>query len=377
MKKGEPDVYYRSFDHLFLYITRRCNFECAYCYMGTPRQEDMSLEMVQQVADFFAAIGTRFVTVLGGEPTLHPDFIEILRILKSTGLQIAIDTNGSFTPELLAQIDPSSIAWFLFSLDSSSRRSHNLLRPNRYNIVIRNVQLAVELGFTVGLITTLSLANLSEVKRMPRFAKEAGVQFVNFHRMMPQGRGCTRANLLISPPEWINVCLEIEEATVAAAIDILYPPVFVPPSEIKHFLHMGYQGCTARSADIISMFPDGTVNLCLLFMDRDQDFGRFENGQMSINRSLTNELSYEFSTARQCDSCSATQNASFCQGGCQRYFEIVRQLGLGEVCCNDYVIICPFWKVRAGQRLEHSHASPNGHVTVSASHVPPNGSRCH
>jgi hypothetical protein len=60
---------------MYLQITTRCNMKCKHCCMSaTKKGEDMSLETVK------AALreSDGYVTIGGGEPTLHPDFYQIL-----------------------------------------------------------------------------------------------------------------------------------------------------------------------------------------------------------------------------------------------------------------------------------------------------------
>ncbi len=85
-----------------LHITYRCNLSCVNCnrfsQIKTPHTEDMTL---QDVIDFFTQ-ATELnwnpdVLIIGGEPTIHPDFEEIIRIARQfkgpQGL-VQVWTNG-------------------------------------------------------------------------------------------------------------------------------------------------------------------------------------------------------------------------------------------------------------------------------------------
>ncbi|MFH1776655.1 MAG: radical SAM protein [Candidatus Omnitrophota bacterium] len=80
-------------------ITNVCNLKCSFCpleVMQRPKgfmELSLAKEIVDQVADNH--IAERFGFTLMGEPTLHPDFIEICRYVKSRRLKASLCTNGS------------------------------------------------------------------------------------------------------------------------------------------------------------------------------------------------------------------------------------------------------------------------------------------
>jgi hypothetical protein len=80
--------------NVLLDILRGCNVRCRACYNG----EAIHTKPVSEVlAEFeFARSRRRLdcVTLLGGEPLLHPDLLEIVRALKARGVRVAIFTNA-------------------------------------------------------------------------------------------------------------------------------------------------------------------------------------------------------------------------------------------------------------------------------------------
>lgn len=74
-------------------ITDYCPFGCSFCYQSSTkngRHADLGY-----LKDLFAQLARRGVFEValgGGEPTMHPDFIEILRFAKSVGLNVNFTT---------------------------------------------------------------------------------------------------------------------------------------------------------------------------------------------------------------------------------------------------------------------------------------------
>lgn len=86
-------------EYAFIELTNKCNFHCDFCPSDSQQRakEFMSMELVQQLFDEFAEnILAREVNLhLMGEPTLHPNLMEILACASSKNIKITLVTNGS------------------------------------------------------------------------------------------------------------------------------------------------------------------------------------------------------------------------------------------------------------------------------------------
>ena len=82
--------------HIQLIPTNKCNGTCPWCSCsGVDRSLEMPIEEIRELVEFFAARGTRAVTITGGgEPTLHPNFLEIIATFKKFGISIGLVSNG-------------------------------------------------------------------------------------------------------------------------------------------------------------------------------------------------------------------------------------------------------------------------------------------
>lgn len=79
-------------------LTTACNFKCPHCVDSgiINTGEDISLDVIRDSVDTLAGKGLLSVILIGGgEPTVHRDFEEIVRVVKAKGLQVGIATNGS------------------------------------------------------------------------------------------------------------------------------------------------------------------------------------------------------------------------------------------------------------------------------------------
>jgi MoaA/NifB/PqqE/SkfB family radical SAM enzyme len=87
----------------YLEITYACNWRCAFCY--NPRHHDLrrlSLDEWAEVLDDLRSLGTLNVTLTGGEPLTHPDWLEIARAVKQRAFTLRLFTNGTLVSERVA-----------------------------------------------------------------------------------------------------------------------------------------------------------------------------------------------------------------------------------------------------------------------------------
>ena len=84
-----------------VYLTNYCNLNCPYCfaddYMADSCKREMAREDLMTVLDFLARSGFMTLRLEGGEPTLHPEFIELFELALSRGFNCRLFTNGLFS----------------------------------------------------------------------------------------------------------------------------------------------------------------------------------------------------------------------------------------------------------------------------------------
>ena len=92
-----------------VFFTSGCNFTCGFCHnaalMGK-KQAGLPWERLEQACTKFKKDWVNGAVITGGEPTLAPDLIELIRFFRDRfGFAVKLDTNGS-NPKLLAKCLP-------------------------------------------------------------------------------------------------------------------------------------------------------------------------------------------------------------------------------------------------------------------------------
>lgn len=126
-----PSNYYRLpwslNDNVLAWLepTKRCNLYCEGCYSRNEKNSDKSLEQIRSDLDVFTRNRrVDSISIAGGDPLVHPDIVEIVRIIREEyRLKPVLNTNGlALTPELLRELKGAGAFGFTFHIDSSQSR---------------------------------------------------------------------------------------------------------------------------------------------------------------------------------------------------------------------------------------------------------------
>lgn len=109
----------------WLTINRACNLRCGWCYarsQGFDSEHNMTMETVLNSINLLTGLPVKDVILIGGEPTIHPQFFEIVRLLKQSEFQVSVITNGiAFSSEsFLKKALKAGVSGITTSLKASS-----------------------------------------------------------------------------------------------------------------------------------------------------------------------------------------------------------------------------------------------------------------
>ncbi|MBI5395016.1 MAG: radical SAM protein [Verrucomicrobia bacterium] len=111
----------------FLDITTRCNLACPVCYINaTAKGKDLSLEDIKRILHEMKTTSPEtHLVLIGGEPTIHPQFFEILAAVRDAGLikRCYLATNGLMMSDedFCRRVRETGLHWFYLAFDSTER----------------------------------------------------------------------------------------------------------------------------------------------------------------------------------------------------------------------------------------------------------------
>jgi MoaA/NifB/PqqE/SkfB family radical SAM enzyme len=182
-------------------LTYRCNNHCLFCAVGNRLKEDLPLVNVREVLEKYRAQGIRQLDLDGGEPTLHPDLLEIIALAVRMGFApINVTTNGRRLsyPDFARALLGSGIHSLLVSLHGPNSRVHERLTgaPGSFRETmagIRNALAYRPASVDVGVNTTLSVENYALVEQLVEILFPLGVERFNLQFLTPFGRAAAEA----------------------------------------------------------------------------------------------------------------------------------------------------------------------------------------
>lgn len=150
-------------------ISSVCNMDCVYCSASTgnkyAKMEDfrrnpasagvMNTEQWLKIFECFYDAGFRGISLTGGEPTLNPDWIDMLKYCKKIGyISVELTSNlaclDAYREELKSVVD--IITKFKVSLDTfDEKKYYEMTRRNVLNQVLDNIKFLIDTGYNVQL----------------------------------------------------------------------------------------------------------------------------------------------------------------------------------------------------------------------------------
>ena len=162
-RKGDaPSAWslYRRHDNVHvpkmnLMITGRCNYNCPHCFNAAdnaPLMTEWAFEDLVRLFDQAQACGIHSVMLTGGEPLLHPRFMDAVKEIYARGMYVdKINTNGHFidreTLDCLRDLGCNP----LMKISFDGLGCHDFMRgvAGAQERTLRAIELCVERGFEV------------------------------------------------------------------------------------------------------------------------------------------------------------------------------------------------------------------------------------
>jgi hypothetical protein len=118
---------------LELDLTLSCNDKCPFCPHAFAHQgRYLDLDSIRRVLDDAARLGIRGLTITGGgEPLMHPQVLDILRLIRAYPFSAGIITNAGRVNAELADELVATFNWIRVSLDAATEESFQRVRGRR------------------------------------------------------------------------------------------------------------------------------------------------------------------------------------------------------------------------------------------------------
>ena len=188
---------------VLLELTYRCNLDCFFCYNDLSlKAEPLRREQHLKLLDDLAEMQVLNLTLSGGEPLAHPDFLLLGARARELGFVVRIKSNGhalrgELARRILAEVDPFLVE---VSLHGATAATHDRQTrvPGSFDRLLENLREVLELGMRVKVNSTLTAWNEGEVAGMFELADSLGLPLQIDPDVTPRDDG-DREPLLVAP----------------------------------------------------------------------------------------------------------------------------------------------------------------------------------
>jgi radical SAM protein with 4Fe4S-binding SPASM domain len=190
-------------------ITGACNLTCRHCWVeaesASPSMH-VARETLLQLVREYREIGGEGVRITGGEPLLHPAWLDLLRLAWELGFKtVAMQTNAILFREedvaALRDMDCPGLS-LQISLDGAEAATHDMVRgEGAFAGVLQGIRRlsAGGLARNISLFFTEMRHNLDEIPALLELADSLGIASVSTGALVLCGRAEKEA--LVAPPE--------------------------------------------------------------------------------------------------------------------------------------------------------------------------------
>jgi len=188
-------------------ITPDCQSKCQFCYASKfykKGEELLTLDEIESTWTQAKAMGAFCANLLGGEPLLHPQFLDIIRLLEPKKHLVTFSTNCiALTEDIVKELKQLGVFLVMISLNSLDPKLNDELRgyKGHYDHVMKAVELLKKYKMDISFPVATSKPYLKETYEIVEYAKQIGAAVV-VNLMCAMGRTEGEMDLLFDEEFW-------------------------------------------------------------------------------------------------------------------------------------------------------------------------------
>ncbi|WP_144312478.1 GDL motif peptide-associated radical SAM/SPASM maturase [Terriglobus saanensis] len=189
--------------HVVWEITLACDLKCMHCgsRAGHRRPDELTTQECLDVVDALARLGTREVTLIGGEAYLRKDWTQIIRRCADHGIYCATQTGGrNFTQQRLQEAIDAGMNGLGVSLDGLEPL-HDRLRgvPGSFRQALDTLQRAHDAGLSISVNTQIGAEIIPQLPELMEIILGAGAKQWQIQITVAMGNAVDHPELLLQP----------------------------------------------------------------------------------------------------------------------------------------------------------------------------------
>jgi MoaA/NifB/PqqE/SkfB family radical SAM enzyme len=248
-------------DTLAFHVTDRCQLDCKHC-LRDPGQRPVDIDfdvLISALEDARRVYKTGHVALTGGEPTLHPRFLDIIDAIAERGCTWHMVSNGKSFPWLVEQFSnrPARRAAMdraYFSLDGADEATHDSIRGvGSFREVMRAASLASAHGIKFVLQMAVNAVNHGQIEAFGLLAGQVGAARASFAMLQPTGTPHD-VDLYLPASAWRFIRDRIERLSASLTMPVTMPEGWPQP--------LPFHVCEPFRSQLLHIDVAGRLNLC-------------------------------------------------------------------------------------------------------------------
>ena len=268
-------------------VTSKCNLKCRHCYAAekydsTCRPNDLTTDQAKRMLEHVKMLGYNHVLLLGGEPLIRKDILEVISYARSIGLNVMINTNGTFlSPNMCYELLNRGVKEISVSFQGIRASTHDIVAGtgsfSASMIGLKNLVKAKEMvgsNVLIGIQFTVTKPAKNEMHKLIDFALENRVGGLSVGFLDDNGRAHSNFHdLHISVDEYLDVLETVTDSLVKNSKRINSNFIFqisakqIVVNYLSHKygvdIHTDVTGYLCAAGDRVTLIEnDGTITPC-------------------------------------------------------------------------------------------------------------------
>ncbi|NEO87596.1 MAG: radical SAM protein, partial [Spirulina sp. SIO3F2] len=195
--------------HVVWEITLACNLKCQHCgsRAGQARNDELTTQECLDVVEHLAKLGTREITLIGGEAFLRRDWLEIVKAIRSHGIYCATQTGAlNFTQAKLDAAIAAGLQGLGVSIDGTPEL-HDRLRgvPGSHAMAIDTLRRAKAAGLNCSANTQIGAETIPVLRQIMHDIIDAGAREWQLQLTVAMGNAADNDQLLLQPYQLLEL----------------------------------------------------------------------------------------------------------------------------------------------------------------------------
>lgn len=201
--RSEADRRLRHPVHVVWELTLACNLRCAHCgsRAGRPRSDELTTDEIRSIVAELAALGTREISLIGGEAYLRRDWLDIIRAVAESGIKCGLQTGGrALTRAKIEAAVAAGLSSAGVSVDGTEE-VHDRLRgvPGSFRQALSAIEEFARAGLTPGCNTQINRLSAPVLEETYEHIYAAGARMWQIQLTVPAGNAAEQVDLILQP----------------------------------------------------------------------------------------------------------------------------------------------------------------------------------